>query len=202
MTPLTSTYRLVGQRGPLDSTAWIDPARHPDPRAALEAVLGPLSKFTISGPLVTGTMAESVGEFMSAGTGVVNIPVRAIADALLAAFDGYAWGDVGAGGMVDSLIGGFVVVGDDNVPSGKLESTRTVTIDGVKVWITADGRRWFKEPVSEPLNAVPAVIRVSGAPELDAPGQWLRRGGDAPWSGFTIGGRPVESVGVGLAAAA
>ena len=207
--PFKISYRLADQHGK-DSTAWIDPVRHPDQRAALEAALGPLSKFTSSG--ITGTMAASVGEFTAAGTGVVSISVRAIADALLAAFDAHAFGDVGAAGAVDAQIGEFVVVRDDELPSGgpegaftsaavgSLESTRTMVIDGVTVWITADGRRWLQEPASAPLGAVPAMIRVSGAAELYEPGAWLRPGGAAPWSGLLVGGRAIESIGLRLAA--
>lgn len=40
-------YRLQGQKGPLPSSAWIDPERHPDQRAALETLLGPLSHFEV-----------------------------------------------------------------------------------------------------------------------------------------------------------
>ena len=204
--PLKIAYRLVGQRGPLDSTALIDPDRHHDPRDALEAALGPLSKFTIIDPVI-GTTAASIGEFAAAGTGVVSISVRAIADALLGAFDASMWGD--------ALIGDFIVVGDDDEPSGgsgggiaafaaaasgNLESTRTVTIDGMTVWITPDGRRWFQEPPAAP-PAPRRIIRYSGEPALDSPARWLRPGGAAPWSGLTVGGRAVESVGVRRAAA-
>ena len=43
-------YRRKGQRG-LPSRALIDPARHPDPRAALEAAVGPLALFQALGDL-------------------------------------------------------------------------------------------------------------------------------------------------------
>jgi hypothetical protein len=43
-------YRVKGQRGPRQSSAWVDSERHPDPRAALEAVLGPVTDFRIITP--------------------------------------------------------------------------------------------------------------------------------------------------------
>jgi hypothetical protein len=46
-------YRVKGQRGPRPSSAWIDSARHPDPRAALEALLGPVTDFRIITPAET-----------------------------------------------------------------------------------------------------------------------------------------------------
>jgi hypothetical protein len=45
---LVCSYRRQGQRGS-PSTAFICPRRHPDPRAALEAVLGPLAEFAVIG---------------------------------------------------------------------------------------------------------------------------------------------------------
>lgn len=40
-------YRVKGQRGPRPSSAWIDLSRHPDPKAALEAEVGPVTEFRI-----------------------------------------------------------------------------------------------------------------------------------------------------------
>ena len=85
-------------------------------------------------------------------------------------------------------------------PAGGTVATRKVTIAGVTVWITADGRRWLKEPARAPLGAVPAATRVSGAPSACAIGDMLRPGGVAPWLGLTIGGRMIESVGFAVAA--
>lgn len=48
-TPPPYFYRLKGQRGGL-SRALIDPRRHPDPRAALTALLGPLAWFEAETP--------------------------------------------------------------------------------------------------------------------------------------------------------
>jgi hypothetical protein len=49
-------YRLKGQRGPLPSSAWIDLSRHPDPRAALDAEVGPVVWFEVE------QVAEPVAE--------------------------------------------------------------------------------------------------------------------------------------------
>ncbi len=196
--------------GPLDIDKWEELG------LVVLSIANTIEPFTMTATGIVGTSSASMKEFKSAGFGAVGVNGALVI--LLGGSESTASAALGAAGAVDARTGSFTAanINPSRWPSADpvggiaaftasatgTTTTRTVTIDGVTVWITADGRRWFKEPVSALPDAVPAVIRVSGAPALDEPRRWLRRGGDAPWSGLSIGGRVIESLGVGHAAAA
>ncbi len=74
---------------------------------------------------------------------------------------------------------------------------RTVEVDGVTVWVSEDGRRWFHQPTAADLAASkPVVIADTPAP-TDAVAARLHPhfpGDELPPSGFTVRGRPLETV--------
>ena len=79
MSPLTLAYRLKNQRGPRDSVAIMDATRHPDPRAALEAVVGPLAAFSVVGDTVAEPVAlvvDAVAEPAAAEAAPVALVVE------------------------------------------------------------------------------------------------------------------------------
>jgi hypothetical protein len=60
-------YRKAGRQGGPCSVAFVDSLRHPDPRAALEAELGPLGDFRIVGPAGVPATDESPTDIDMAG---------------------------------------------------------------------------------------------------------------------------------------
>ena len=168
--------------------------------------------------IVGASMAATMGEFKSEGFGAVGVNGAFVI--LIAGFESTASAAVGAAGAVAARIGSFTAMNTNSShrPSGgpdggiqvgaftsaasaKLESTtRTMVIDGVTVWITADGRRWFREPPVGAAEPPRRIVRDRGVPSAAEVGQMLRPGGAAPWSGLSVGGRAVESVGWRLTA--
>lgn len=74
---------------------------------------------------------------------------------------------------------------------------RVVKVEGVTVWTTEDGRRWFRLPTAIDLAASkPVTIDATPAPQ-DEPARRLPPHFPAdplPPSGFTVRGRPLEEV--------